>query len=200
MEKVKNRKASEESRRKSVLDVTILQKAEEIILKLVQEQEFGSDIKNITHKKQNKADVLKNKTLQGLKPFIDNSDVMRVAGRLQKSSMAVECIHRAILPKGSEVSTMLVRDCHKRMAHSGRGETMQEIRSNGYWIINCNVLVRHVIYNCVTCRSMRGKFGEQVMGNLSKDRVSEAPPFTYCGIDLFGPFMVKERRSVVSET
>ena len=44
---------------------------------------------------------------------------------------------------------------------------------------------------------MRGKFGEQVMGNLPKDQVSEAPPFTYCGIDLFGPFMVKERRSVM---
>ena len=51
VEKVKNCKASEKSRRKSLLDVAILQKAEEIILKLVQEQEFGSDIKNITHKK-----------------------------------------------------------------------------------------------------------------------------------------------------
>ena len=158
---------------------TILQKAEEIVLKLVQEQEFGSDIKNHTHTKQNKADVLKNKTFQGLKPFIDNSDVMQVGGRLQNSSMAVECIHPAILPKGSAVSTMIVRDCHKRMAHSGRGGTVQEIRSNGYWIINRNALVRHVIYNCVViCRSMRGKFGEQVMGNLPKDRVSEAPPFT----------------------
>ena len=26
-----------------------------------------------------------------------------------------------------------------------------------------------------------------------KDYVNEAPPFTYCGIDLFGPFLVKER-------
>ena len=122
---------------------------------------------------------------------------MQVGGRLQNSSMAEECIHPAILPKGSAVSTMIVRDCQKRMAHSGRGGTMQVIRSNGYWIIICNVLVRHVIYNCIICRSMRGKFGEQVRGNLLKDRVSEAPPFTYFGIDLFSPFMVKERRSVM---
>ena len=26
-----------------------------------------------------------------------------------------------------------------------------------------------------------------------KDYVNEAPPFTYCDIDLFGPFLVKER-------
>ena len=182
VEKVKNHKASEESRRKSlpVPDVAILQKAEEIILKLVQEQEFGSDIKSITHKKQNKADVLKSKTLQGLKPFIDNSGAMRVGGRLQNSSVAAGCIHPAILPKGSAVSTMIVRDCHKRMAHSGRGGTMQEIRSNGYWIINCNALVRHHLsFTTVSCRSMRGKFGEQVMGNLPKDRISEAPTSIY---------------------
>ena len=53
---------------------------------------------------------------------------MRVGGRLQNSSMAVECIYPAIRPKSSAVSTMIVRDCHKRTAHSGRGGTMQEIR------------------------------------------------------------------------
>ena len=42
---------------------------------------------------------------------------------------------------------------------------------------------------------MRGRFGQQIIADLLKDRVNEAPPFTYCGIDLFGPFIVKERQS-----
>ena len=33
------------------------------------------------------------------------------------------------------------------------------------------------------------------MADLPKDRVSESPPFTYCGVDIFGPFLVKERWS-----
>ena len=33
------------------------------------------------------------------------------------------------------------------------------------------------------------------MADLPKDGVNEAPPFIYCGVDLFGPFLVKERRS-----
>ena len=72
---------------------------------------------------------------------------------------------------------------------------MQEIRNSGIWIINCNGLVRHVIYNCVKCRSMRGKSGQQIIADLPNDQVKEAPPFTYCSVDLFKPFFVKERRS-----
>ena len=72
---------------------------------------------------------------------------------------------------------------------------MQEIKRAGYWIINCNAIVCCVIFNCIRCWSMLGKFGEQIMADLPKDHVNEAPPFTYCGVDLFGPLLVKETRS-----
>ena len=72
---------------------------------------------------------------------------------------------------------------------------MQEIKRAGYWIINCNAIVRCVIFNCIRCWSILGKFGEQIMADLPKDHVNEAPPFTYCGVDLFGPLLVKETRS-----
>ena len=42
---------------------------------------------------------------------------------------------------------------------------------------------------------MRGRLGHQITADLLKDRINEAPPFTYCGVDLFGPFLVKERQS-----
>ena len=32
------------------------------------------------------------------------------------------------------------------------------------------------------------------MANLPEDRVESAPPFTYCGMDCFGPFTIKEGR------
>ena len=42
---------------------------------------------------------------------------------------------------------------------------------------------------------MQGKFGQQIMADFPKDRVNEASPFTYCGVDLIGPFLMKERPS-----
>eukprot|EP00112_Aurelia_sp_Birch-Aquarium-sp1_P002491 Seg1276.8 transcript_id=Seg1276.8/GoldUCD/mRNA.D3Y31 product="hypothetical protein" protein_id=Seg1276.8/GoldUCD/D3Y31 len=36
--------------------------------------------------------------------------------------------------------------------------------------------------------------GEQRMADLPSDRIQEAPPFTYCAVDYFGPFYIKEKR------
>ena len=46
------------------------------------------------------------------------------------------------------------------------------------------------IHYCVVCRSLRGKLGEQKMAELRFDRLQEELPFTYCGVDLFEPFVI----------
>ena len=48
-----------------------------------------------------------------------------------------------------------------------------------------------IIHYCVTSRRLRGKLGTQKMVNLPKDRMIEALPFTYCGLDMFGLFIIK---------
>ena len=35
------------------------------------------------------------------------------------------------------------------------------------------------------------------MADLLKERMREEPPFTYCGVDLFGSFLVKNGRKEV---
>ena len=61
-------------------------------------------------------------------------------------------------------------------------------------MINCNTADRCTISKCVRCKILRGKFQQQQMADLPKDRISEEPPFSYCGIDMFGPFTVKDGR------
>ena len=69
---------------------------------------------------------------------------------------------------------------------------MNYTRSSGFWIINCNAAVRSYISKCVTCRHLRGNFQKQNMASLPSDGLCEEPPFTHCGVDLFGPFVIKE--------
>ena len=35
------------------------------------------------------------------------------------------------------------------------------------------------------------------MADLPQDRLKEEPPFTYCGMDMFDPFEIKERRNTL---
>ena len=53
------------------------------------------------------------------------------------------------------------------------------------------------IASCVTCRKLRGAVLEQKMSDLPEDRLDCHPPFTYCGVDYFGPFTIKEGRKVL---
>ena len=64
-------------------------------------------------------------------------------------------------------------------------------------LIKVNTAVRHVISKCVFCRRNYSRPNEQKMADLPKNRISPAPPFTYTGVDYFGPFIIREGRKEV---
>ena len=93
-----------------------------------------------------------------LDPFLDRCGLLRVGGRIQKSTVSEEMKHPVLLARKSEIAVMIIRWCHEKVAHSVRGITMNYIRSSGFWIINCNAAVRYSISKCVTCRHLRENF------------------------------------------
>ena len=65
---------------------------------------------------------------------------------------------------------------------------LNEIWSCGFWIIGGSSALGSTIASCVTCRKLRGAVLEQKMSDLLEDRLDCHPPFTYCGVEYFGPF------------
>ena len=74
---------------------------------------------------------------------------------------------------------------------------MGAVRSAGFWIIGLHGIVSSLVEKCVTCRRLRRQPEVQKMADLPVDRVSDTAPFTYTGCDVFGPYLVKDRRSEV---
>ena len=69
---------------------------------------------------------------------------------------------------------------------------MNQIRSSVFWIINCNATFRSFISRWITCRCLRGNLHLREMASLPMDRMCEELPFTYCCVEVLGPFVAKE--------
>jgi len=182
------------------IQVEDLCEAETEILRIVQRDAFKAELTIFPPSTKNKGVQRKLKrthALYRLDPFMDEREILRIGGRIQAASLAFEVKHPVILPKCAHVSRLIVQHCHKAISHQGRGMTMNEIRTSGYWILGCRSLVSSIINKCVTCKRLRGTVLDQKMSDLPKDRLEPSPPFTYCAVDYFGPFYIKERRSVL---
>ena len=185
------------------VNVADLEEAEMEIIKHLQTNEFPSEIKSLQDvqekvvygsrksDKEKKALFRKTSSLRMLDPVLDGDGVMRVGGRIRKANLPPTLKNPVILPKSSHISSLIISHVHERTHHSGRGITLNELRSCGYWIVRGNAMVRQFISKCVTCRHLRGSQGEQKKADLPKSRVEPTPPFTDCGVDYFGPWHVQ---------
>ena len=102
--------------------------------------------------------------------------------------------HPLLLPSPSKcgVSRLIVQHFHEKAQHQGRHYTSVLLRSSGFWIIGSSTAIRSVLNDCYFCKRLKKK-----MADLPADRVSSASVFSYTGVDLFGPFLVKQGRSSV---
>jgi hypothetical protein len=132
--------------------------------------------------------------LYKLSPFLDEVGLLRVGGRIQHADVSTAMKHPVILPRKHHITTLVIRHFHETVCHQGRGMTINAIRENGFWIIGCVAAVSDFISKCVSCKKMYAKPEVQKMADLPNDRVDPSPPFTYCGVDLFGPWYIKDGR------
>ncbi len=107
-----------------------------------------------------------------------------MGGRLCDASAPNSVKHPVIIPKEHHLTKLLIADCHEKMAHQGKGLTINEIRSRGFWITGVNRTVASFVRQCVRCRKLRRPTEEQKMANLPSERIDPSPPFTYSGMDV----------------
>ena len=169
LQKIKQKKAilTSSMEATALIDVELLQEESDSIIKLF----GGTDYKHELGKlKQKERSLSKTSEFCSLDPFIDGKGIIRVAGWIRRSGLNEEYMHPIILRKKSKVTELIIKWCHHRAAHCGRGITLNDIRDRGLWIINASSITKSVVFNCVTCRKLRGTMVVQKRVDLPKVR------------------------------
>ncbi|GBM13210.1 hypothetical protein AVEN_187982-1 [Araneus ventricosus] len=165
-----------------------LTNAEMFWVRITQNDSYSNEI---TCLKNNKS-LPRDSKLLCLNPFLDSNGILRVTGRLGKSThLSTFEKHSIILPSKTKLTELLIWDSHKRVFHSGVSHTLVQVREK-YWILKSRQTIKSVLSKCTICKRFNSSPGTQVIAPLPDIRVEQSAPFTIIGVDFAGPLFVKD--------
>lgn len=132
--------------------------------------------------------------LSSLTPFIDENRLLRVRGRVERSPGENSKFEPLILDTNHPVTKLLIEHYHVKTHHTHHETVINELRQN-YWILGIRRCFQSIVNKCTGCCLLRASPYIPKMVKLPQVRLGfHFGPFTYCGLDYFGPIMARIRR------
>lgn len=176
-------------RRKTSGKITLknLESAECIWVREIQQACFHSEIMSIKKEEP----VNKHRKIATLTPMLDKKGILRVNGRLRNLPKKIFENQPIILNIKHYITRLIVRYYNEKFDHGSFNTVMNELRQK-YWITGLRTALRTIISRCVICKKLRARAENPMMSNLPLGRLAfKQFLFTHCGIDFFGPLLVK---------
>ncbi|XP_055609919.1 uncharacterized protein LOC129756897 [Uranotaenia lowii] len=192
---------SDDKRPLEILTQDELRKAERTLFKQVQWQSYPDEMVTLSKYKQNPKGqhfIDSSSSIYQLSPFLDEHGILRIDGRIAKAPKTkLDCKYPIILSKNHRVTYLLVDDYHRRFKHGNNETIVNEIRQR-FHVTSIRGFVKDVVKKCQLCRVRNSRPIIPRMGPLPLARLSSGSrPFTYVGVDYFGPLQVKVGRASV---
>ena len=123
---------------------------------------------------------------------INDDGLLRCKGRYDNVGLSEDARYPKLLHKNDHYTKLVIEYYHGMYLHSGVTQTLAHTRKE-YWIPQGRSQVKTTLNQCRVCRRTEGNpFRMPRMPPWPKERVNEALPFEYTGLDYFGPLYVKE--------
>ncbi|XP_062540789.1 uncharacterized protein LOC134208861 [Armigeres subalbatus] len=156
---------------------------------MVQDAEFASEIGLL--KKPRCKPLPKNSSLYKLSPYLDGYGVLRMRGRIDACEVVDESTkHPILLPKRHAVTDMIIASVHQRYCHINHQTALNDIRRR-FYVPQLRSTYNRVRNRCQLCKNRQAKPAVPEMSALPPARLKAfCRPFSYIGIDYFGPMNV----------
>ncbi|XP_058811097.1 uncharacterized protein LOC131675992 [Topomyia yanbarensis] len=179
-----------------------LQAAREAILKQVQFETYKDEVITLRNNRSLPIDqrksLEKESVLYQFMPMLDDKGLLRRSSRARKATyLPFDTRFPILLPREHKVTTLLADWYHCYYRHANMETVSNEMRQC-YMIPRLRTLVRKVSQACQYCKILKAQPRIPPMAPLPSARLANhVRPFTYVGIDYFGPLLVKIGRSSV---
>ncbi|XP_055623638.1 uncharacterized protein LOC129767049 [Toxorhynchites rutilus septentrionalis] len=168
------------------------QEAERLLWKMAQVESFPDEVKTLVKCREGKRiSIDRSSNIFKLSPVLDEHNVMRMDGRVQEGEfIPFELQFPVILPKGHPVTVRLIEYYHNLFGHGNRETVVNELRQR-FYIPRVRRELEKIGKNCMQCRVRKCKPVVPRMAPLPNQRTTPyVRPFSYVGVDFFGPINV----------
>ena len=175
-----------ESTEKKVLSTEEISGASNAIIAIVQQAMFFEEI--IAIKALNP--IRSSSPLLTVSPFLDSKGILRVGGRLGRSTLSFNVKHPIILPRKHRLTRLIILHCHWLWWHSSTERTLAQFRQL-FWAMGGRTVIKAALYRCFDCRKRQVKPCVPQMAALPIGRLEPFnSPLTHTGLDFFDPILV----------
>lgn len=178
-----------------ILQQQELQQAERTLYKQSQEYSFKTEINDLIQGKS----VSKSSHIYKLSPFLDEYGVLRIDSRIENACIPEEFKRPIILSQHDHITKLIIHHYHKKYHHANHETVINELRQL-YQIPRLRAAYKKVAKLCQMCKIGKVMPRTPQMAKLPRARLSSyVAPFTFTGLDFFGPIYVivnrhKEKR------
>ncbi|XP_030386687.1 uncharacterized protein LOC115633383 [Scaptodrosophila lebanonensis] len=181
------RTSMKKSERIPPLSSTELVDAENMLCKIVQQEVYSDEVSTLRQKQL----LPKTSSIYRLSPYLEEDSLLRLSGRIDEAYYLPFGARRPIiLPRSHLFSSLIMQHFHNKYHHQNIAVIINECRQK-YWIPDARGLLKRVQKTCNRCIIDRSQPRQPLMGQHPIDRLTPyVRPFSYCGVDLFGPINV----------
>ena len=137
--------------------------------------------------------ILKSSDIYNKNPYLQD-DILSVHGRIDKADIPLELKRPIIVPRKSQITKLILIHYHCKYHHMNHETVINEIRQK-FNISRLRATYKSVVRSCQMCKIRKAVPHNPQMPELLLARVATyVAPFTYTGIDFFGPITVVVNR------
>ncbi|XP_062704139.1 uncharacterized protein LOC134286530 [Aedes albopictus] len=177
-----------------------LRKAESLLIRDAQWQCFPDELmvlqRNSLKPATEQTPLEKSSAIFQLCPILDDQGILRVDSRIGAApNIDREAKFPVILPRKHALTTLLLDNYHRKYRHGNTETVVNEVRQR-YYVPRLRTAVSSMAKTCQWCRVYKCSPKIPRMAPLPLARMASfVKPFTYTGLDFFGPLTVKIGRS-----